>query len=126
VKLLLDSSALLAVMFNPSILTPKAQTAVADPVNEVCVSAISPYELEWKKQIGKLTFAEVDDWDAALRAERIRILPLMTAHGLAAARLPVRHRDPWDRLIIAQALAENLTVVTSDRWFPAYGVSVLW
>lgn len=54
------------------------------------------------------------------------VLPVETAHGVIAARLPLLHRDPWDRLLIAQAMMEGLTIVTTDKQIPAYGVPVAW
>jgi len=99
---------------------------LADPAHECVVSAISPCELEVKKAIGKLAFPDVADWPTLLARALYGVLPVETAHGVVAARLRLLHRDPWDRLVIARAMMEGLTIVTTDTQIPAYGVPVVW
>ncbi len=124
-RLLLDASALLGSLSDrPSWAASKA--AIADRSYQVWVSAVTPYELEWKKHIGKIDFPDVADWEAQLSAHGFSVAPLTARHAVAAARLPVHNRDPWDRMIVAQALADGLTVVAKDRALPLYGVPVLW
>jgi PIN domain nuclease of toxin-antitoxin system len=126
VRYLLDSGPLLQALFNHADLPARIALLLSDPANEFFVSAVSPYELELKKSIGKLPFPDVPDWPAVLGNNFFLSLPVETRHGVLAARLPLHHRDPWDRLLIAQALAEGLVVVTSDRLFAAYGVPTVW
>jgi PIN domain nuclease of toxin-antitoxin system len=125
-RYLLDSQSLLFAIFEPQSLTAAILRTLGDPANEFIVSAVSPYELEVKKANGKLAFPDVADWPTLLARAFYQTLPIETAHGVAAARLPLHHRDPWDRLLIAQAMIEGLTIVTRDREFARYGVSVVW
>ena len=125
-RLLLDAPALLGVFFSSFPLGARAHAAVSDLSNEVWVCPASAYEIEWKRRIGKLQAPAVADWEAALTSRGYLVAPVTIAHFVGAASLPMHHRDPWDRLLIAQALADGLTIVTKDRAFPAYGVPVLW
>jgi PIN domain nuclease of toxin-antitoxin system len=104
-------------------LGPDARAAIRDPENDVAVSAASIWELEIKIALGKL------ESDAELLEEvrRVgyRVLPIAAEHAVAAARLPLHHRDPFDRLLIAQAQLEGLTVVTVDPRFGRYAVRTL-
>lgn len=125
-KLLLDSHALMWAAFAPERLSPAAIAAILAGGNTTSVSAISPYELEFKKSIGKLSFPLVSNWEAALSGLGLCMLPISVAHGVAAARLPLHHRDPWDRLLVAQAASEGMVLVSSDRSLQPYGVATLW
>lgn len=98
---------------------------MADPDNEVLASAATIYELAFKQRSGKLP-GDPENLLAAIRRTRFRLLPMQPEHGLRAALLPGPHRDPWDRIIIAQAIVERLTVVTKDGVFGDYGVAVVW
>jgi PIN domain nuclease of toxin-antitoxin system len=108
VRLLLDSQAVLLTMTAQSKIPRKASAAIADQGNVVFVSAVTPYELEWKKALGKLSFPHVADWPQALRDAGYLELRIDVQHSHRAALLPRHHRDPWDRLVVAQALAESL------------------
>lgn len=125
-KLLLDAPALLGVFFSSYSLGAKARSKIADLANEVWVCPVSAYEIEWKRRIGKLQAPAIGDWEAALTSRGYLVAPITLAHFVGAASLPMHHRDPWDRMLIAQALANNLTIVSPDRAFPAYGVPTLW
>ena len=125
-RLLLDSITIGGILFTPGIMTERVRSLLADPIHEIWVSAISPYELEWKKRIGKLAYPDIADWDATLRICGYQIAPINSKVAVAAAHLPRHHRDPWDRFLIAQALLSDMTIVTNDREFSAYGVSVVW
>jgi PIN domain nuclease of toxin-antitoxin system len=96
---------------------------IADPANFVAVSAVSAWEISIKKALGKL--AAPDDLEHQIQAGGFTPLPVTIAHGLAAGQLARHHDDPFDRMLIAQALAEGLTIVTRDKRFNDYGVSVL-
>ena len=107
-------------------LSANARTAIADVANVLFVSAVSPYELEWKKALGKLAFPDVGNWRQALHDAGYQELPLTVSHAQHAARLARIHRDPWDRLLVAQAQTEQLTLVTADGKLSQYGVPTLW
>jgi PIN domain nuclease of toxin-antitoxin system len=89
------------------------------------VSACVGYELYYKRRIGKISPLP-GDIARRLQDDGFQIMPISLTHATAAADLPGPHRDPWDRIMIAQALAEGLTVVTVDSVFANYGVSALW
>lgn len=125
-RLLLDSQAVLLTMSAHSHLPNAARAAITDQRNEIFVSAATPYELEWKKAIGKLRFRHVADWLRALRDAGYLELPISVQHSQRAALLDKHHRDPWDRILIAQAFTENLTLITGDAKMTAYGVPTLW
>jgi PIN domain nuclease of toxin-antitoxin system len=125
-RLLLDAPALLGVFFSSFRLGKRARIAIADLNNQVWICPASAYEIEWKRRIGKLQIPAVADWEAALTSRGYLLKPVAMEHFVAAANLPMHHCDPWDRLLIAQALADNLTIVSPDREFPAYGAPTLW
>ncbi len=125
-RLLLDAPALLGVFFSSFRLGKRALAAITDLNNQVWVCPASAYEIEWKRRIGKLQTPAVADWEAALTSRGYLVKPVTLELFVAAANLPMHHRDPWDRLLIAQAMADNLAIVSPDREFPAYGVPTLW
>jgi len=107
----------------PEELSAQALSAIDDPANEWFVSVVSLWEIAIKTSIGKLVMPT--DFDTAIELTAATPLPLALAHIKQSQRLPFHHRDPFDRMIIAQAMEEGLTVVTRDRHFPAYGVPIL-
>ena len=125
-KLLLDTHVLLWFAAGDEQLGRKARESIADPANTVLVSAISLWEAAIKLRIGKL-----DVNLASLMADSVRagfeLLPLVPEHVEALLRLPVRadHRDPFDHLLLAQAVAEEATFVTDDGHARRYGVPIL-
>ena len=121
-RLLLDTSILLWWLADEG-LTDQARDSIADPANLVAVSAASAWEISIKKAHGKLTAP--DDLEHQVLAGGLTPLPISIAHGIAAGRLPRHHEDPFDRVLIAQAFAEGLTVVTRDQRFGDYGVVLL-
>jgi PIN domain nuclease of toxin-antitoxin system len=123
VRLLLDSHALLWWLEEASTLSQHAYDAIAEPENEIAVSAATPWELEIKRATGKLRSPE--DIVGRLEAERFLALPITVEHGVAAARLPLHHSDPFDRILIAQAQLEGLTIVTRDPRFAPYSVATM-
>lgn len=123
-KLLLDTQALIWIVAGRR-LTPEAEAAYTDAANELLVSAASYGEISIKTALGKLD-VEFDDLDAELNLNRIGWLPVGRTHCRQAARLPLHHRDPFDRMLIAQALCENLSVISSDSKFDSYGVTRIW
>jgi PIN domain nuclease of toxin-antitoxin system len=122
VRLLLDTHALLWWLDDEG-LTTQARDAIADPANLVVVSAASAWEISIKKALGKL--AAPDDLAQQVLAGGFLPLPVSIAHGVAAGQLARHHEDPFDRMLIAQAYAEGLTIVTRDKRFDVYGVALL-
>jgi PIN domain nuclease of toxin-antitoxin system len=104
-------------------LTDDVRDTVAEPANLVMVSAASAWEISIKKALGKLTAP--DDIERQVDEGGFSPLPISIAHGIAAGQLPRHHDDPFDRMLIAQALAEGLTVVTHDKRFADYHVPML-
>ena len=104
-------------------LAVEARQAIQDPYNDVAVSAASIWELELKIAAGKLE----SDVELLEEVQRIgyRILPITADHAVAAARLPLHHRDPFDRMLIAQAQLEGLTLVTRDPRLTPYPVATM-
>jgi PIN domain nuclease of toxin-antitoxin system len=123
VRLLLDSHVLLWWLVESPRLSDAAYEAIADPSNEIAVSAATPWELEIKRAAGRLRAPQ--DLVARLRAARFQMLPITAEHGVAAAHLPRHHRDPFDRMLIAQAQIEGLTIVTRDPRFAPYSVATM-
>lgn len=121
-RLLLDTHALLWWLADEG-LTTQARDAIADPANVVVVSAASAWEISIKKALGKL--ASPDDLEQQVHAGGFLPLPISIAHGVAAGQLARHHEDPFDRMLIAQAYAEGLTIVTRDKRFSEYGVALL-
>ncbi len=127
-RLLIDTQVFLWWVDGASKLSRKARAAVADPSNDCLVSLASCWEMAIKLSLGKLRLDEPIDTfvPAQLSANRFSLLEISFRHVARVAKLPFRHRDPFDRLLVAQALEEGLTVVTSDSVFPKYGVKRLW
>jgi PIN domain nuclease of toxin-antitoxin system len=122
--LAVDAHVLLwALVGNEGRLSASTRRALADPTNAVVVSAASIWEIEVKRLAGRLS-APADLLEVAA-ATRIDILPVTGADAVAAARLPMHHRDPFDRMLIAQAMRLDATIVSNDRAFAAYGVPQL-
>ena len=122
-KLLLDTHILLWWLNNSSELSVRAKGLVADPSSTVFLSAVAIWEIRIKESLGKLRLPKT--FEKVLAGEAFEELPITIEHAHLAGRLPVYHRDPFDRMLIAQALCENLTTLTHDRIFTRYGGSVV-
>jgi PIN domain nuclease of toxin-antitoxin system len=127
-RLLLDTQAFLYWTAGAKKLSPRARKSIEDPRNEILLSAVSSWEIAIKYGLGKLTLPEPPGKFVPSRMARHTISGISFEHSdaLAIAALPSIHDDPFDRALIAQALARKLIVVTSDERFEAYGVSVEW
>lgn len=123
-NLLLDSHAFLWWLAEDPKLSAEARQAVADPSSAVHVSAASVWELSIKAALGRLDLNGADLVEEIGENAFIE-LPMTARHAAHAASLPRHHDDPFDRMLIAQARVEGLTVVTRDSVFPAYGVTVV-
>jgi PIN domain nuclease of toxin-antitoxin system len=128
VRLLLDTHAFLWWLDGDRRMRPKARALVADEGNEVYVSAASVWEITTKARIGKLpgAIAVAADVPAAIRSQGFTPLSMSVAHAQRAGSLPGPHRDPFDRMLIAQAAIEGLTVLSVDPVFDDYRVARLW
>jgi PIN domain nuclease of toxin-antitoxin system len=129
VRLLLDTHAFLWWVFADPKLSRRARTAIDDDVaNDVVVSAASAWEIATKYRIGKLPDARAvaDDVSGAVAAEGFDQLAITVRHAQRAGNLVGHHQDPFDRMLIAQAMLEDLTLVSNERAFDAYGVRRLW
>lgn len=126
-NLLLDTNGLLWWLDDSSRLGIEARRVLADLGNRVYVSAASGWEIAIKIARGKLkTRPNVARWlPTQLAAHRFIPLPISLEHALAVEHLPTYHTDPFDRLLIAQASAEGLTIITGDRQFEQYGIEVI-
>ena len=125
-RILLDTVTFLWATSSPAQLSRRAMAALRNESAVREMSAISLSEIAIKSARGKLTFGQ-DDINFGIAALRLRVLPYTAEHAFRLFDLPLHHGDPFDRQIIAQALAENLPVVTSDETFRLYnGVKVIW
>jgi PIN domain nuclease of toxin-antitoxin system len=123
-RLLVDTHVLLWWLTDDPALSPPARDAIADPVNEPFVSAASVWEIAIKRSLGKLTAP--DDLPDRIEDEGFAWLPISANHAWQVRELPPHHRDPFDRMLVAQALIERLALITSDPHFGPYGVQVRW
>lgn len=121
-RLLLDTHVVLWQLAGLRELSVAAQEAIAES-DDLLLSVVSFAEIGVKVSVGKLTVPE--DLRERVAASGVRSLRLTAEHGLSVAALPAHHRDPFDRLLIAQALVESLTIVTADERFRPYGVDVV-
>ena len=122
-RLLLDTHAFLWWISDDSILRRNAHAAIADPRNDIFVSAITAWEITVKRLKGQMNAP--DNLAAMVDEKAFTHLPLAFHHAEQAARLPMHHKDPFDRFLIAQAQAEGLTLVTRDTHMQLYGVRTL-
>jgi PIN domain nuclease of toxin-antitoxin system len=128
VQLLLDTHALLWWLAGDESLSAPARAAIADETNAVFVSAASLWEITTKNRLGKLAVAPaiMSDISGAVADQGFIGLPISLRHGQLAGDLPGPHRDPFDRVLVAQAILDNLVLVSNERAFDAYGVGRLW
>ena len=126
-RLLLDTHAFLWFVTGSGRLSARARRALEADDAELVLSAASVWEMAIKAKLGRLTLpAGVEEYIAEKVAEGFVVLPIEWPHAAAVERLPMLHRDPFDRLIVAQSLAERLPLVSADRQFHRYGVKVVW
>jgi PIN domain nuclease of toxin-antitoxin system len=123
VRALLDTNILLWWLADDPSLPPLAAEAIANPDVDVIVSSATAWEIAIKRAAGRLEAP--DDLLGAMEANDFDSLSITVAHALAAGALPEHHGDPFDRMLIAQARTEGLTLITVDRRFPEYDVEIL-
>jgi len=126
-KLLVDTHAFLWFVAGNRRLSATARRAMEHEENEWWLSAASVWEMAIKVSLGRLTLPmPAHDYVADKVRHGLRVLPVDWPHAAAVERLPFHHRDPFDRLIAAQALTEGLTLVSRDSAFRKYGVQIAW
>jgi len=128
VRVLLDTHALLWFILDDPHLSAKARMLIEDPTTEVAVSPASYWEIAIK--IGKKKYALPEEYDVFMEREiagnEFRILPIEISHTALLTTLPDHHNDPFDRLLVVQALVEQMAIVSVDFAFDAYGVTRVW
>jgi len=127
-KLLLDTHAFIWADGEPQKLSPAAKAACEDPANQIFLSAASVWEMQLKLMLGKLTLRKplrplIEDW---VQQSGLVLLPVQVEHVLLLDTLSPHHKDPFDRMLIAQAMAESCSIVSHDRVFPLYPAPVIW
>ncbi|MBK6535002.1 MAG: type II toxin-antitoxin system VapC family toxin [Deltaproteobacteria bacterium] len=127
-RLLLDTHVLLWLWLEPERLRPDVIDAVTDAANDVLLSVASAWEISIKSELGKLTLpGPAARWlPAKLASSAIHVLPIEIDHALRAGALPPHHRDPFDRMLVAQAIEERMLLVTADEAIIPYGAPMLW
>lgn len=122
-RLLLDTHALLWWLTTPERLNEQTHEAISDLNNDVFVSAVSGWEIALKSNLGKLSAP--DNLQAKVLESGFTLLNVTFSHGVQAGSLPLHHRDPFDRLLIAQAQTEGLLLVTRDARIRQYGLQTM-
>ncbi len=127
-KLLLDTHTLIWWLADSPMLSTPAREVIADRASSVWVSAASAWEITTKYRIGKLpgVHSIINTLEAEIFRENFQLLDIRFAHRCLAGSLKHDHRDPFDRMLIAQALLENLALVSNESLFDAFGVSRVW
>jgi PIN domain nuclease of toxin-antitoxin system len=123
-RLLVATHALLWWLTDDPSLSPAAREAIADPASEPLVSVATLWEIAIKRSLGKLRAG--DDLPHRIEEEGFAWLPVQPAHAWAVRVLPHHHRDPFDRLLVAQSLVEQISMVTGDARLTAYGIETCW
>lgn len=125
-KLLLDTHAIVWWLGAPEALSARAFAAVGDKSNQILVSAACGYEIEIKRSRDAALRRVPDSLYDAILAQDFAWLPIQAEHAITAARLPAHHRDPWDRILVAQAMDQDAVLVSCDTHMKAYDVATLW
>ena len=127
-RVLLDTHALLWWLSDDPALTRPARKIIADTRNTIIVSAASAWEIGTKVRLGKLPTANdlAADFSGHLDRDGFQLLAISAEHGIRAGLLPAPHKDPFDRMLIAQAQAENVPIISVERLFEQYGVRRIW
>ncbi len=127
-RLLIDTECWLWSLTDFLRLNVKARSIIANRHNTIYLSSASSWEISIKCALGRLTLPEPPGKyiPSRMSAQDIRALPIEHVHALQVFSLPLHHRDPFDRILIAQAQVESLAVLTTDRAFKAYDVELIW
>lgn len=127
-RILLDTSAFLWSNIEPARLSSRAASLIQDGANDLVLSAVSAWEVAIKHRLGQLELPQEPGPYVSSRIvlDRLSALPIEISHALQVSALPLLHRDPFDRLLIAQAQLERLPILTSDPNITRYDVEVIW
>ena len=127
-NLLLDSHAFVWMHEEPHKLSVKVAYEILNPANRIVLSVASVWELQIKIKLGKFSFSDTLE-NVIIQEQQtnnLQILPVELSHALYLQNLPLHHKDPFDRLLISQAIVENMTLITADPEFSEYRVNLLW
>lgn len=127
-RVLLDTHTLLWWFFDLSRLGKSARPTIEDGANDIIVSAVSAMEITTKFRLGKLPDAEriAANFIREISVERFELLPITVEHAALAGQLPIDHKDPFDRLLIAQAQIEGVPLLSNEKLFDDFGVKRIW
>ncbi len=125
-KLLIDTHVLVWATTATGLLPDRVTDLISDVTNDILVSAVSAYEIEFKRARDVRLQRMPSDLNEAIRRQGFLWLDVSWRHTRTAGRLPVHHRDPWDRILVAQALEEGIGLISVDRRLAAYPVTILW
>jgi len=128
VRALLDTHTLLWWLSDDPALSRPARKIIADIKNTLVVSAASAWEIATKVRLGKLPTAAslAADFAGYVEREGFQMLPISVDHGIRAGLLPGSHKDPFDRMLIAQSQADNLPILSNETVFDSYGIRRMW
>lgn len=127
-RAILDTHALLWWLSDDPGLPRAARRAIAETRNTIIVSAASAWEIATKVRLGKLPTAAslASNFSAQIESEGFQLMAISVEHGIRAGLLPGPHKDPFDRMLIAQSQAENIPIISNEKIFETYGVRRLW
>ena len=127
-KFLLDTHTFLWWITDSQLLSQTARDIVSDGSSELFWSAASSWEVSIKYKLGRLPLPEVPESfiPTELAKNRVESLPIISEHAFRAGQLPVHHHDPFDRMLVAQALTENMEIISNDRQISLYDVKIAW
>jgi PIN domain nuclease of toxin-antitoxin system len=127
-KHLVDSQCLIWYVDQDHLLTPNAHAAISDPASDLLLSAATIWEIGIKVGLGKLSLSLPYRWwmNKVISDLGLAVLPITVEYAEAQANLPAHHRDPFDRLLAAQALTDGLLVISADAIFDQYGIQRIW
>ncbi|EIC21011.1 type II toxin-antitoxin system VapC family toxin [Thiorhodovibrio frisius] len=127
-KFLLDTHAFIWLNSSPEKLSARVRGHCEQGTDRFYLSLVSPWEMQIKRQLGKLSYDPINDQlvRANLDRNNINLLPISLVHVEQLAQLPMHHRDPFDRMLVAQAQIEGMTLITADTALAPYDVAILW
>ena len=126
-RLLLDTHAVLWALDAPQRLGKSGRPLIEDPANEILISPVTPWELAIKVNSGKMPLhVLVTDFHGVIQRQNFTAIPLEPAHAIRSGLLPWHHRDPFDRLLAAQALELGVSIISMDKVFDRYGLTRIW
>jgi len=126
-NLLLDTHAILWFLNGDKKISERVKKVLSSPSNDKFISIVSLWEIAIKISLGKLSIkTSLSDLFRIIEEQGFHFLPLTPEHIICVATLPMSHRDPFDRIIISQAITEELTILTRDENFSGYGVKIIW